>query len=142
MGILRRLILPAGFAAGVVLAPAGCAREDSPSEQDLSPAAPQIRTQVHGDAAPGVAPSPSVQAKQPGQDREQFRQALTRRFDAKRMLKQQVLPDGTILYAPNGRVAHAVVGVRNADGTLGKHCISSEAELSALMTEPGAGAEQ
>ena len=141
-GIWSRTILQAGLAAGVLLATAGCAREDAPFGQDIQPTAPQTGAQVQAAALPKQPATPSVETTLPVADREQFRQALTRKFDATRVTRHQASPDGMVLYSPSGRVSHAVVAVRNADGTVGKHCISSEAELSALMKQPGAGAEQ
>jgi hypothetical protein len=140
--MFKRLILQAGFAAGVLLATASCAREDSASGQDIQPGAVQAHAQAHATVATEVPATPSVHVPKLGTDRELFRQALVRKFDVTRVTDHQALPDGTVLYAPSGRVAHAVVGVRNSDGTLAKHCISSEAELSALMKQPGAGVEQ
>jgi hypothetical protein len=141
-GIWSRTILQVGLAAGVLLVTAGCAREDAPLGQDIQPTAPQTLAQVQAAAAPTMPATPSVRTTLPVADREQFRRSLIRKFDATRVTRHQASPDGTVLYAPNGRVSHAVVAVRNADGSLGKHCISSEVELSAIMKQPGAGAEQ
>jgi hypothetical protein len=142
-GIFREVILQAGLATGLLLATVGCAREDASSAQEVMPTAPQARAQLPAAAALEMPTTPSAQATRPADpDREQFRQALTRKFDATRVTRHQASPDGPILYAPNGRVAHAVVAVRNPDGTLGRHCISSVAELTALTNPSGAGAEQ
>jgi hypothetical protein len=108
---------------------AGCIREDS-SGQTPSPTEPA--------PAPAAAPVPSQPAvPQVLQDREQFRRALVRKFDASQMVTQQ-LAGGGILHVPNGHVAHAMVAVKNPDGTASRHCLSSAAEVEALMKHSGA----
>jgi hypothetical protein len=73
------------------------------------------------------------------QTREQLRQALASKFDATRIATQQVSPGGGVLHIPNGWVPHAMVAVRNPDGTISRRCVSSSAEATALMNQTGAG---
>jgi hypothetical protein len=122
-------LLEVGLAVGLILPMAGCIREDS-SGQTPSPTEPA--------PAPAAAPVPSQPAvPQVVQDREQFRRALVRKFDASQMVTQQLSAGDGILYVPNGHVAHAMVAVKNVDGTVSRHCLSSAAEVEALMKHSG-----
>ena len=127
---LTTRLLEVGLAVGLILPMAGCMREDSPG-QAPGPAEP----------APALAAAP-VASQQPvqrlRQDREQFRRALVRKFDASQMVTQQLSAGDGILHVPNGHVAHAMVAVKNPDGTASRHCLSSAAEVEALMKHSGA----
>jgi hypothetical protein len=127
---LTMTLLEASFAAVLMLSMAGCMREDSPGQ---APAATEPASAPA--AAPGAPPQPVQQALQ---DREQFRRALVRKFDVSQMTTEQMPGQDGILYVPNGHVAHAMVGVKNADGTVRGHCLSSAAEVEALMKQSGA----
>jgi hypothetical protein len=125
----------------LLAANAGCAREEASGAAAGSgaqePPAPVAALAV---PLPPAPPAP-VPAPQASQDRERFRQALARRFDRSRVRTQPASPEGGVLIIPNGRVAHAMVAVRNADGTLSRHCVSSAAEAEALMSSTTAGVE-
>lgn len=69
------------------------------------------------------------------QERDRFRDLLKEKFDASRVSRRQDVPGGPVFYKPNGHVAHAVVAVRNADGTISRQCISTPAEVDALMNK-------
>jgi hypothetical protein len=123
-------LLEVGLAVGLILPMAGCIREDSPG-QAPSPTEPA--------PALAAAPVPSQQAvPQVLQDREQFRRSLARKFDVSQMVTQQLSAGDGILHVPNGHVAHAMVAVKNADGTARRQCLSSAAEVEALMHQSGA----
>jgi hypothetical protein len=133
---LTGTLLQLGLGVGLVLSMAGCAREDV-SGQGAAPIDPSA--QPLAAAAPANEPAPVRQSlQQDSQDRERFRRTLARKFDVSQVIERQASPGGGILHVPNGRVAHAVVAVRNADGTVRGHCLSSSAEVEALMQQSGA----
>jgi len=126
MGILRaashfRILGQSLLLVGVL--PLGCDRnaatqvESAPEKQAL---------QVN------VAPSPSTPAND-GLD--EFKQALARKFDRSRWRERPATPQGGILHKPNGQAVHAAIVVKNSDGTVTTECVSSSAEVSALVEE-------
>jgi hypothetical protein len=123
----------ATLTAGLFLG-SGCAREDASSGAD--PQQPQA--QVKSAATVTAATATPASAK----DREHFGQVLKNKFDAGRVVKWQESPDGPVFVKPNGRAAHAVVAVKNSDGTISRHCLSSAAEVEALMNRSNQGSEQ
>ncbi len=142
-------VFQCGLYFGLLLSVAGCAREDGTGAAaglaesqapaaELRPPEPAAAVAVPQGAAP-----PSLRsASQTAQDRERFRQALVRRFDASRMTTEPASPQGGVLHIPNGRAAHMMVAVKNADGSVTGRCISSAAEAEALMNSTAAGAGQ
>jgi hypothetical protein len=129
---LTTRLLEVGLGVGLILSIAGCAREDAAGQAQGS-TEPQA-------SAPAAPPLPSPRPAEPAsQDREQFRQALARKFDSSQIVMRQGSPEAGVLHIPNGHVAHAVVAVKNADGTVTQHCLSSSAEVEALMKQTGAG---
>jgi hypothetical protein len=130
---LKAKLLCLGVGVGLTFLAAGCAREDSPGQAAaLADPKPPVPVAVAPDPVPSAQP-----AEQAAQERVRFRQALARKFDPSQMLTR-ALPSGDgILHVPNGHVAHAMVAVKNADGTVRGHCLSSSAEVEALMEQTG-----
>jgi hypothetical protein len=64
----------------------------------------------------------------------QFRKDMAHRFDASRVTVHH-LPEGGDLYLPNGYAPHAMMMVKNPDGTFGKHCVSSSEEAEELANQ-------
>jgi hypothetical protein len=131
LNTLTKILLGGGL--GLLLSIAGCTREDLPSPAG-SATDPQAAVLEPASAAHEAVLQPTSKVA-----REQFQQALSRRFDVARVISRQVSPDGAVLHIPNGRAAHAAVAVRNADGTISRHCVSSSAEVTALMNQTRAG---
>jgi len=126
----------AALTAGLVFAIVGCSREDSAlAKSGESEEPPKPRIQSAPVAATTATPTSA-------RDREHFGQVLKDKFDVGRAVKWQESPDGPIFVKPSGRVAHAVVAVKNPDGTISRHCLSSAAEVDALMNRAAKGAEQ
>ena len=136
-GRLTRTLLRLGLGAGLVLWLGGCTGDDS------SPGAAggaDRQASSLGAAAPMAAPPSSEKPALPTpQDRDRFRRALEHKLDVSQVIARQGAPGAGILHVPNGRVAHAVVAVKNADGTVSARCLSSPAEVEALMKQSGAG---
>jgi hypothetical protein len=130
------------MAASLLVAWSACSREDAslpePSRAKLS-AAPSAASVAPAKAteATAVQPTPATV-----QSLDEFQQALERKFDRRQIIKEAASPKGGVLYAPNGHVAHAMVLVKNPDGTIGQRCISSSAEARALVNQARAGAGQ
>jgi hypothetical protein len=128
-------LLQLWLGVGLVLSMAGCAREDGSAQgaASIDPSAQPLAA-----AAPTTEPVPALQSfQQDSQDRDRFRRTLAGKFDVSQVIERQASPEGGILHVPNGRVAHAVVAVKNADGTVRGHCLSSSAEVEALMQRSG-----
>lgn len=93
-------------------------------------------------AAVTVPAAPSLTPADPGQDDlAAFEQALARKFDRSQMTTRP-LPGGGILHSSNGHAAHVAIVARHPDGTLKRECVSSPAEVSALMQKLRNGAGQ
>jgi hypothetical protein len=69
-----------------------------------------------------------------------FAESLGRKLDRSHAPTPVALPEGGILNVPNDHVAHASVLVRGPDGRLRSACVSSPAEVSALVQQINAGA--
>jgi hypothetical protein len=124
-------VVEVGLGLGLAFLMMGCQREVLSSEAP-SPTDPP-------GAAPAMAPVPSQQPVQyVPEERERFRQTLARRFDVSQMVTQQLSGGDGVLHVPNGYVAHAMVAVKEADGRVRGHCLSSSAEVEALMKQSGA----
>ena len=132
---LKATLLYFGLGVGLALSTIGCAQEDLPG-QAPAPTDRKSPVPAAAAAAPLPSPQPVVQATK---DREQFRKAVARKFDDSRVLTRELPGGDGVLHVPNGRVAHAVVGVKNADGTVRGHCVSSAAGLDALIKQAGGG---
>ena len=138
-GNLGRTMARWSLVAGLFLSSLACTRDagdqgapapnPAPSAQNLAAAAPP--------AAPSLHPS------QPGRDGlAVFEQALAHTLDPSRKSTRPVSSGDGVLHIPNGYAAHASVLVRQADGTLRGACVSSGAEVSALVKEIRNGAGQ
>jgi hypothetical protein len=90
--------------------------------------------------------SASLDPTQPGPANsdglDDLKQVLARKFDPAQMLTRPASPQGGILHIPNGRVAHAAILVKNPDGTVRSECVSSSAEVSALVEQMRKGGGQ
>lgn len=113
----------------------GCDRatqvESAPQNQALSAtSAPSV-------AATSLSPSTPGQAGIAGLDDglDEFKQALARKFDRSRWRERPATPQGGILHKPDGQAVHAAIVVKNSDGTVRTECVSSSAEVSALVEE-------
>ena len=125
------------FLAGMLALPIGCDRVDAVATQ---PPAPRSQSAVQKQAlsvavappSPATSPSPI----EPGGDGlDDLKRALARKFDPSQMRTQPASPQGGILHIPNGHVAHAAILVKNPDGTVRRECVSSSAEVSALVDQ-------
>lgn len=128
------------LAASFVLAPLGCSRIEA-SDQG-SPALSPERA-VQGLAAVSQPAVGAQQPLQPGDDGlDAFAQKLAHTLDPSRISDRPASAGGGILHSPNGYAAHAAVLVRRPDGTLRTACVSSAAEVSALVNQIRNGAGQ
>jgi hypothetical protein len=143
-GNWARIFGQSSLLAGLLALPAGCGQidtnEPNPSIAESSPRALPAAT------AASVAPLNPTQPGQPGQPEDDglddLKQVLARKFDPAQMLTRPASPQGGILHVPNGRVAHAVILVKNSDGTVRRECVSSSAEVSALVQQVRKGGSQ
>jgi hypothetical protein len=132
---LTKAILRSGL--GLFLSIVGCTRQDLP-DPTASAAAPQVAVPGPAAAAPEPVRPPNPRVVY---TREQFRQALSRKLDVAQVATQQVSAGDGVLHVPNGWATHAMVAVRNPDGTISRHCVSSSAEVTALMNRTSSGVE-
>ncbi len=113
---------------------------------DQSPPAPLRERAAQGPAAAApqtASPAVGPLQLQPGQDGlDAFAQALARTLDPSRMSTRPASAQGGTLHIPNGYAAHAAILERRPDGTLRTSCISSAAEVSALVNQMRNGAGQ
>jgi hypothetical protein len=120
-----------------------CSRIES---TDQSPPAPIRERAAQGLAPPAprtVSLAVGPLQLQPRQDRlDAFAQALARTLDPSQMSTRPVSAEGGTLHIPNGYAAHAAILVRRPDGTLKTTCVSSSAEVSALVNQIRNGASQ
>jgi hypothetical protein len=135
-----RLLGQALFLAGALTA--GCRQSDEPQT-------PASRVESAAQKQALAAPTPasksprSITPTEPANDGlDELKQALARRFDRAQMLTQPVSPQGGIHYIPNGLAEHATVLVKYPDGTVRKECVSSSAEVSALVEQVRKGGVQ
>ena len=111
----------------------GCGRSET-SEPHAARLESASRNQV---ASPTTAPSTATTSSaEPANDGlDDFKQALARKFDPAQMRTRPASPQGGILNIPNGRADHAAILVKDADGKVRSECVSSSAEVSALVEE-------
>jgi hypothetical protein len=96
--------------------------------------APQ-RQALSATVAPSTAAT-SLSASTPVDDGlDEFKEALARKFDRSRWRERPASPQGGILHMPNGQAVHAAIVVKDPDGTVRTECVSSSAEVSALVDE-------
>lgn len=124
------------FVAGFLLSLLGCAQTEDGTQ--LAPvSAPAVAPTIRSLTA-ATGPGPSVSHPGAG-DLAGFAAALERKLDHGRESSRAASPGGGILNIPNGHVAHASVLVRGPDGKLHSACVSSPAEVSALLRRVAAG---
>ena len=135
-----RTVIQWSLAASLFVA---CSRMDA-TEQIPPAAKPEPSTQALAASPPTASPAVgSLQPAQPGPDRlDTFAQGLARTLDPSRMSTRPASAAGGTLHIPNGYAAHAAIVVRNPDGTLKTTCVSSAAEVSALVKQIRSGAGQ
>lgn len=118
-------------AMGLLLTPLGCDQVES-----SSPAEPTRETVVPEHKATAV-----VTPSQPSRaELAAFAQVLARKLDPKQET-HVASPGGGTLNIPNDYVAHASVLVRGPNGELRSACVSSPAEVSALVEQAQEGAQ-
>jgi hypothetical protein len=134
----RRLTARWALLAGLFLLAVGCTQSEggNPSAP-TPPSAPTLPDR----AAQAAAAPPSATQPVRG-DLTAFAETLGRKLDRSRAPTSVALPEGGILNRPNGHVAHASVLVRGPDGKLRSACVSSPAEVNALVQQLNAGAGQ
>jgi len=120
---LARWVLP----AGLVLLALGC------SQSEASDPLPQRRAA----ATSALSPSQAVR-----DELATFAENVSRKLDRSRGPTSVALPEGGVLNVPNGHVAHASILVRGPDGRLRSACVSTPAEVSALVNQVRTGAGQ
>ena len=121
------------WAASLFLAPAACSRIEAGD-----PAAP---TPNHAATAQRLAATPPSLTTAAPERLAAFQQALAHRLDRSRMTTRPASAQGGVINIPNGYAAHASVLVRQPDGTLRSACVSSPAEVAALVKQVRNGAE-
>jgi hypothetical protein len=85
--------------------------------------------------APSATPASLTPVRPADDGLDEFKQALARKLDPGKWLTRPATPQGGILHIPNGQAGHAAILVKNPDGTLRRECVSSSAEVSALVEE-------
>lgn len=119
----------------------GCERlPANPHEPRLAPVeSPQGQA-----LAATVAPSPAAPGTPGRVDLDEFEQALLHKLARTRgrgasaqppASEAAPVPGGGILHMPDGQGVHAAILVKNPDGTVRRECVSSAAEVSALVEE-------
>lgn len=121
----------------------GCDR----SSPNLPESAPEVESSAQ--ALPATVASSTAAARPspnpPGPvSLDEFKQALLFKVDRSRWHGPKAqrlahprpgLPEGAVLELPDGQGVHATVVVKEPDGTVRTECISSSAEVSALVEE-------
>jgi hypothetical protein len=121
--------------------PLGCDRPASPPDPRATQvAAAEGQTQSATPAPAATSPTPT-----PGNDDlDEFKQALLHKVDRARWRgpkaqrhasERPAGPAGAILHLPDGQDVHATILVKEPDGTVRSECVSSAAEVSALVEE-------
>jgi len=116
----RRLVR-AGMVAGSFVAIVGCNANVDPSSAS-APTEEEAATHT----------SYSTVAVRPNDNLAGFEQSLQRRFDRSRVLVRE-LPGGGVLHVPNGHADHVAILVKGPDGKLRRECVSSSAEVAAVV---------
>lgn len=117
---------------GALVSVLGCAGDGTPTAPvSASPTPRQPSASAH--AALSATPT------QPTDEMQAFEQGLVQRFDRSRV-KEQELPGGAVLEIPNGFAGHAAVLVKGPDGKLRRECVSSAAEVTAVVKRVREGA--
>ena len=133
---LVRWSLRATLVAGL-----GACNQTEANQPGESASAKVLAGQKFAAIAPPAAPSPTP--TDPANDAlDGFAQALGRTLDRSQMISRPASAAGGILHLPNGHAAHAAVVVRGPDGRLKRDCVSSPAEVSALVHKMRDGAGQ
>lgn len=123
--------------ASMLLALGACSQREANDEGAQAPApAAQRLAAVTPPAAPSLAPVDPVRG-----DLGAFEQALVDKLDRSQMTTRP-LSGGGVLHIPNGHASHAAILVRHPDGTLRRECVSSSAEVSALVQKMRDGVGQ
>jgi hypothetical protein len=131
----RRTLARRSLLTGMFVLAHGCTQSE-----EGAPSAPTPFVSAMQDRA---AASPTPMAVQPLRGNlATFAESLGRKLDRSHAPTPVALPEGGILNVPNGHVAHASVLVRGPDGRLRSACVSSPAEVSALVQQINAGAGQ
>jgi hypothetical protein len=120
------------LAMGCFLLPIACNQPDG--NGGAAPALAPERKAVAATVTPSLPPSSQ-------EDLASFARTLTRKLDPAQETTRVASPEGGILNIPNGHVAHASVLVRGADGKLRSACVSSAAEVTALVKQSQSGAQ-
>ncbi len=146
MGTLRaashlRILGPSWLLWGALLF--GCDRlpanpgEPSPTSGESAQGQALSATVASSTAAPSASPGTPGKA-----DLDEFKQALLHKVDRTRWRggsaprpASEPAPGEGILHMPDGQGVHAAILVKNADGTVRRECVSSAAEVSALVEE-------
>ena len=136
-GECARRLVRGSLGASLLLVLGACGQREASDKGAPAPApAVQKLAAVTPLAAPSLGPVDPVR-----DDVDAFEQALARKFD-RSQVTDRPLPGGGVLHIPNGHVAHAVILVRQPDGTFRRECVSSSAEVSALVKKMRDGAGQ
>jgi hypothetical protein len=123
----------------------GCDR----SSPNLPEPAREVESTPHSQALPAtIAPSTAAATPSPNTpgtvSLDEFKQALLYKVDRSRLSgpkahrlasPRPAMPEGPILEMPDGQGVHATVVVKDPDGTVRTECVSSSAEVSALVEE-------
>ena len=121
------------WAASLFLAPAACSRIEAGDQPAPTP--------DHAPTAQRLAAAPPSLTTAAPERLAAFQQALAHRLDRSRMTTRPASAQGGVINIPNGYAAHASVLVRQPDGTLRAACVSSPAEVAALVKQVRNGAE-
>jgi hypothetical protein len=92
--------------------------------------------------APSMAATSLLPTTTANDGLDEFKQGLVRKLDRARWRTRPASPQGGILHMPDGQAVHAAILVKNPDGTVRRECVSSAAEVSALVEEIRRGRAQ
>ncbi len=137
VGSRVRVLWQSSLLAGLLALPIGCGQTDS-SEHHAPAARRESAAQkpAPSKATASSTPAPTLDPTRPVPDGlDDLKQVLARKFDPAQMITRPASPQGGVLHIPNGWVAHAAVVVKNPDGTVRRACVSSNAEVSALVEQ-------
>lgn len=134
----QSVLLAAALSFGCDRSPAN--PSDPPREVESTPRGKVLSATVPPSTA-AATPSPRTPAIE---SLDEFKQALLYKVDRARWNGPKVqrhasprpaMPEGAVLDLPDGQGVHATVVVKDPDGTVRTECISSSAEVSALVEE-------
>jgi hypothetical protein len=118
--LVRRMVR-AGLVAGLSMASLGC-------DANVDPSAGSVPTEKEA----ATRASSSMMQVGANDNLDRFERSLQRRFDRSQVIARE-LPGGGVLHVPNGHADHLAILVKGSDGKLRRECVSSSAEVAAVV---------